>query len=531
MDLSMSRQVLFLIFFFSSLSCLAQDRYMVFFTDKSNSEYSTENPEAFLSQRAILRRNKQQISIIEQDLPVNSSYINALKGMGIEVFYPTRWMNGVLVQMGSLEAELVEELSFVSSTELVAPNAPLSAVGSFKNEEPLPSNSNLASEQQAMMGIDLMHEYGIDGEGVLVGILDDGFKNYTQLEAFQHILNENRILYTYDFVSNRESVENNGTHGTRVFSIIGARQEIYSGVAPKATFILSVTEAPQEYRIEEYNWLFAAEKADSAGVDVINTSLGYRRGFTDPSMNYTDEQLDGQTTVITRAANIAASKGIVLVTSAGNSGSTVGAPADSPSVLAIGAVDSDEEIVSFSSRGTFTPNVFKPDVVAQGAGTLLVTAEGNIAGQNGTSFSSPLIAGLAAGLVQAYPGKTAEDIRNMIRLSGDRANIPDNVYGYGLPNFGRILENERASVGTSSVVYTAFPNPTTEEIQLRFDASHFGERVTVQLINSAGQLEETFDYVPFEGRNPLKISLEESGLYFIRVITPSKTASRKIIKY
>lgn len=527
----MSRKISVLYLFFLSLGCFAQDRYMVFFTDKSNSPYSISHPEEFLSERALARRARQNIPITEQDLPVNSSYTESLKNMGVEVFYSSKWMNAVLVQMGSLEAQAVAALTFVSRVEKVAPGAPLQVGGSLKSEEELPSESNLAGDQQAMLGIDLMHEYGIYGEGMLVGILDDGFKNYTQIEGFQHIIGDNRILYTFDFVNNRQSVENNETHGTRVFSIIGADQSSYAGVVPKATFILSVTEAPQEYRIEEYNWLFAAERADSAGVDIINTSLGYKTDFTDPSMNYTDAQLDGQTAVITRAANIAAAKGIVLVTSAGNSGSKVGAPADSPNVLSVGAVNSEGDITSFSSRGTSTPNVFKPDVVAQGAATLLITAEGTIAAQNGTSFSGPLMTGLVAGVMQAYPSKTAEEIRDMIRNSGHLASEPNQVYGYGIPDFSRILENERLAAGESQLVYTAYPNPTSEEIQLKFDDGHFGEKITVQVITSSGKLERSFEYVPFEGRNPLKISLNESGLYFLRVITPSKTASKKIIKY
>jgi len=504
---------------------------MVFFTDKSNSIYSINRPADFLSERALIRRDRQNIPITEQDLPVNSNYIQSLKNMGVEVFYPSKWLNGVLVQMETSRAQSVSQLSFVLGVERVAPGAPLRVGGSLRSDEQLPAQTNLANNQQSMLGIDLMHEYGIWGEGVLVGIFDDGFANYTQIGAFQHILNEDRILYSYDFVNNRESVENNENHGTRVFSIMAADQSNYTGVVPKATYILSVTEAPLEYRVEEYNWLFAAEKADSAGVDIINTSLGYKTGFTDPSMNYTNVQLNGQTAVITRAANIAASKGIVLVTSAGNNGSAVGAPADSPNVLAVGAVNAEGEIAGFSSRGTFTPNVFKPDVMAQGSATLLLTADGIIAAQNGTSFSSPLVAGLAVGLIQAYPSKTASEILEMIRRSGDFANEPNQVFGYGTPNFGRILENERLAAGESTVVYTAYPNPTTEEIQLSFDESHYGQIITVQVIKSSGQVEKTFDYVPFEGRNPLRISLNESGLYFLRIITPSKTASRKIIKY
>ncbi len=528
----MSKGVYILFTFFLGFHVLAQDRYMVFFNDKSSNLYSIDQPEQFLSQKALQRREKQGISISEQDLPVTASYIQTIKDLGVEVFYSTKWMNGILVQMDDAKSDVVQNLSFVSSLEFVAPEAPLRARGSTKNdEEEMPVRPNLASNQQEMLGIDAMHEFGFYGKGVLIGVFDDGFQNITQLPGFQHIFEEDRILYGFDFVENSENVENIYSHGTRVLSIIAADQEDYIGGAPQATFILSVTEAPWEYRVEEYNWLFAAEKADSAGVDVISTSLGYHNSFTNRSMNYTNEQLDGETAVITKAANIAASKGIVLVNSAGNSGTVVSAPADSPLVLAVGAIDAGEMIANFSSRDTFTPNTIKPDVVARGVATLLVTAQGTIAAQNGTSFSAPLLTSLVAGVWEAYPNKTAEEVRELIRKSGDRANSPDREYGYGIPNFDRVMEINRNEAEASVPAFNAFPNPTTEEIQINFSERFFGEKVTIQLIKSTGKLESNYEFVPFYAYNPLKISLTESGLYFLRVITTSGSSTRKIIKY
>lgn len=527
------KRISILLLLLFSLSSYAQDRYMVFFKDKNNSPYSVNQPEQYLSAKAIERRERQQIPITTEDLPVNSNYINTLESLGVETFFTTKWMNGVLVQMDEAQEALVSALDFVASTEWVASGNPLRSVRSEKFGVQLSTVDNLAQEQYGHLGIDVMHEYGIEGEGISIAIMDDGFQNYSQLPAFESVLNEDRLLLTYDFVGNRESVENGNNHGTRVFSILGADQENYRGAAPLAAFMLFVTEANQEYRIEEYNWLFAIEMADSAGVDLVNTSLGYRTGFTDPSMNYTDAQLNGETAVITRAANIAASKGIVLVNSAGNSGSNalVSAPADSPFVIAVGAVNFEGEIASFSSRNSSTPNRFKPDVVALGVGTLLVTAEGTLVSQNGTSFSSPLVAGLVAGVMQAYPNKTAEEITEMIRLSGDQAGTPDNTFGYGVPNFERIVARERVGISENPQVYNAFPNPTNDDIQLNFEEAYFGEKLTIEVISSKGELKSREEYVPFEGKNPLKISLEESGLYFLRVVTSSHTATRKIIKY
>lgn len=503
---------------------------MVFFKDKTNNPFIITQPLEFLSAKAVERRFKQNISIQENDLPVNPDYITTLRNMDVEVFFSTKWMNGVLVQMDDDQALNVQSLSFVSSIEYVAPNAPLRPIDSSKNSnEESPLTFNLASGQQEELGIDVMHQFGFRGESLLIGIFDDGFQNYSTLEAFASLRNQNRILYEFDFVNNVESAENRFNHGTRVFSIIAANTDDYQGGAPEATFILSVTEAEREYRIEEYNWLFAAEKADSAGVDIINTSLGYFQGFSDVSMNYRPEDLNGNTAVITRAANIAASKGILLINSAGNSGSVVVAPADSPYVLAIGAIDASWMITNFSSRGTFTANAFKPDLVARGGSTLLLTAQGNLAAQSGTSFSAPLVTSLAAGVWQAYPKKTASEIRQMIRLSGDRVGNPDQVYGYGIPNFERIVELSR---NTASLLnYEIFPNPTTEDIQLRFSEKYYGEKVLVQIIQSSGNLYKEVEFIPFEVLNPLRITLEEKGMYILRVVSSSGSISKKIIKY
>ena len=257
-----------------------------------------------------------------------------------------------------------------------------------------------------MLGIDRMHQEGFRGDGLLVAIFDSGFRNYTNLPAFSHLIDREGIIQTFDYTKNSVSVENNFDHGLRVLSVLGADAEMI-GAVPQANYILAITENEvSEYRIEEYNWLFAAEMADSAGVDVINTSLGYSV-FDDESMSYTQDQMDGETTVISRAASIAASKGIVLVASAGNEGNnawgTITAPADSEHLLAVGAVNNLADLANFSSTGPSADGRIKPDVVAQGVNTQLTNSQGTVTFQNGTSFSAPLVAGLAAGLMEAFP--------------------------------------------------------------------------------------------------------------------------------
>lgn len=514
----------------------AQDRYMVFFKDKANSAYSISNPSAFLSGRAISRRLKNNVEVTEQDLPVNQNYVDAVAQLGVETYFTTRWMNGVLVQMDPALVDDVLAIPAVDEVEYVAPgnllSPPPGARAKFE-EDPI-SPPRISQQQYQMLGIDRMHEEGFMGEGVYIAIFDDGFANYTTLPAFAQTIQDNRIRYTMDFTRNRQNVDNSFSHGLRVFSILAADSEMI-GAAPGASYMLSVTEAPGEYRVEEYNWLFAAEAADSAGVDIINTSLGYNI-FNDAAMNYTVGDMDGQTTVITRAANIAASKGMLLVASAGNTGGSqwniITAPADSESVLAVGAIDQFELLAAFSGRGPTADNRIKPDVVGLGVGTQLTTGQGAIDFQNGTSFSAPLITGLAAGLVQAFPDKTSAEVMDYIRMSGDRSETPDNFYGYGLPEFIRASQIADESLIPIADGVKAYPNPTREPyFTLTFSEAFLGQDIDAQVFNSDGELLNTYEFTPRLFENALRINLNSArtGLLLVRLISQAGVVTKKII--
>lgn len=529
---------LFILLLLTSSGLFGQDRYMVFFKDKANSSFTIQNPSDYLSARAINRRSKQNIIISEQDLPVNNHYVTQVADLGIETYYTTKWMNGVLVQMEHGLENDVLNLPFVDRIEYVAPGAILSPPPgeiARDQEDPIP-DSRISERQYEMLELDIMHREGFLGQGVMIGIFDDGFQNYNSIPAFNHLIAENRIVYTEDFSKNRTDVENGFNHGLRVFSILGADSQDMIGAAPAAQYILSVTEASGEYRIEEYNWLFAAEKADSAGVDVINTSLGYSV-FSDPTMNYTTSDMDGQTAVITQAANITSSKGILIVVSAGNTGGSawniITAPADSEEVLSIGAIDENEQLANFSGVGPTADNRIKPDVVAIGVNTMLTNVQGNVAFQNGTSFSSPLVAGLAAGLVQAFPDMSSQEIKNAIRQSGDRAQAPDNLFGYGIPGFIRasIIVKESLIPITEGIV--AYPNPTNlSYVTLTFSDGFIGKSINAQLLNGKGELLEQYAFKPLLFDNQLQIDLRKanSGLLLMRLITEAGVITKKIIK-
>lgn len=511
---------------------------MVFFADKANSPYSISNPEAYLSTRAIDRRNRQSIDIDETDLPVNPNYVNQIRSLGVEVFFSTKWMNGVLVQTNTNFISSISALPFVTSIEYVAPGAILmgNSSGDFHSQSKI--DVSASATQNAMVDIDLMHDDGFKGEGMIIGVFDGGFSNLSQLEQLSHLFSNNQIVLTKDFVINQNNVENSGSHGTRVLSIIASNavDEMVGG-APNASFMLFNTEAPGEYRVEEYNWLFAAEMADSAGVDIINTSLGYSV-FDDPAMDYTYNDMDGNTTVITRASNIASSKGILLITSAGNAGNGawrfITAPADSEGVLAIGAVNSSQVKASFSSFGPSADDRIKPNVSAMGVGTAVVTANGFIANQNGTSFSAPVITGLAAGIWQAYPQLTNHELIDLIEQSGNQFNNPDNELGYGIPSYERAREIQESRQEPITVGISAYPNPISEgHFILAFETAFFDQRINVETVDRQGKKLFSFTLTPSVSRNRFEINADqmESGLYFLIIRTEDQRIVKKLIKY
>jgi len=308
------------------------------------------------------------------------------------------------------------------------------------------------------------------------------------------------------------------------------------GTAPEASYILCVTEAQGEYRVEEYNWLFAAEMADSAGVDIISTSLGYSI-FDDVQMNYAYADMDGETTVITQAANMAASKGIALVSSAGNEGGRswnfITAPADSESVLAVGAVDRGLDKASFSSFGPSSEGRIKPDVTALGQSTALINAFGDIVFQSGTSFSAPLVAGLATGLWQAFPKLTSFELLDLIKQSANQYNRPDVMLGYGIPDFIRAYDIAFIPEPIENTVLI-YPNPVVDGlVNLVFADGVLNEDLELSLVNKNGQELQRFRISPQEDDNRIRldISNQKHGIYILRIRGERTNFNRKIIKY
>ncbi len=500
------------------------NRYIVTFKDKNSTPYSIDQPEAFLSQKSIDRRKKQNISIVAADLPVNPVYVSQVRATGARMYFSSRWMNAVLIQIGHDSLSKLTSLPFVSKVELVAPGTKLPG-GRTINARKF-GQTSLSAEttdvQLQQLGLDEMQSLGYHGETMTIALLDGGFLGANTASAFSHLYQDNKIKGTFDFVGLSGNVYQYDQHGTEVLSTIaGLVPGSFTGGAPQTNFYLYVTEdGSSEYRIEEYNWLFAAERADSVGVDIISSSLGYNT-FDDPSMDYLQSDLDGKTAVVSRAATEAVNRGIVVVCSAGNEGSTawrfVTAPADANGVLACGAISSGEVLAPFSSIGPTADGRHKPDVVAMGYGTSVVTPSGAVGIASGTSFACPLVASLVAGVWQKFSDLTAVDVYYAIIRSADQAYAPDNKKGYGLPSFRAVSNYLQASELDGDIA--VYPNPIQGgllQIRLRNPTD---QPVTVTVYDVLGRaLSESTVNLNWRN-NPITIDVDgmTSGVYLLKI--------------
>ncbi|SFF50536.1 S8 family serine peptidase [Thermoflexibacter ruber] len=499
---------LFSVTLLSNIPTFAQTRtYLVQFTDKNNSTFSVNRPQEFLSQRAIDRRRKQNIPILERDLPVNQTYIEQVRQAGAKVLYPTRWMNGIVIEADQATLDRVNRLSFVRNNNAMRltlrpeyPDLFVADAEIKENNNSLISNARTEENygnslrQSQMIGIDAMHQDGFRGEGIVIAVIDDGFQGVNTNPLFRQM----NILGTYNFVRNTPDVYNvSVTHGARVLSTLAAYQDGgLIGTAHKASYYLFVTEIDsREDRSEEAFWLVAAERADSLGVDIISTSLGYTT-FDDPTLNYTPNDLDGKTALVSQAAAIAVRTGMIVVKSAGNNGlrawQKVSFPGDVDSVLTVGAVDANGTYFSQSGRGRTADGRIKPDVVAMGVNTVVALPNGNLSTSSGTSFAAPLVAGLAAGLWQANPSFTNMQIVNIIRRSGNRFNNPSDSLGYGIPNYTRakILTSTEQSFDKEALV-EVYPNPLTSNIlklKVRFTENQLNRSFQIRIFDALGRL-------------------------------------------
>ena len=418
-------------------------RYRVRLTDKAVTEYSLEQPEKYLSPKAVERRQRQGLKVDSTDLPVPRVYLERLAKAGMSIVGTSRWNNTVLVETSdSVRAAALQQLPFVRSVLKVwtAPDSIPQRNASRKNEvnpdnKKLPVYYGAAQNQAEMLNLPSLHQAGFRGQGMTIAIMDGGFLNADVIP----LLSKVKIEGVRNFVHPGWDVYAELDHGMSVLSCMAAdTPEVMVGTSPEASYWLFCTEDPDcECMAEEDYWAQAIEYADSLGVDIVNTSLGYH-AFDDTSKNYRYRDLDGHTSLMSASASMAASKGMLVVCSAGNSGNKVWKkitpPADAENVLTVGAVDASRVNTVFSSVGNTADGRVKPDVMARGGAATVIRPDGSVRQANGTSFSTPVLCGAVACLWQACPRLTVYELIDLVHRVSDRYGFPDNIYGYGIPD-------------------------------------------------------------------------------------------------
>ncbi len=516
----------------------------VYFVDKEDVANAIANPLSILTQDAIDRKNLHNIVIDDKDVPVTESYISQLKNsIGITILAKSKWFNCVFVRGTQTDINNLLNLSFVSSVDY-ADNSLDSETSIVRIKDKLRIehhkfsaktifNYGTAAQQIQQLNADYLHQQDFTGSGMTIAVMDSGFPGVNTIDGFKRIRDEGRLLDGYDFVrrDDNEFGFSGSSHGTQTFSdIAGYIDGQFVGTAPDASYYLFITEdAATEGPKEEALWVEAVERADSLGVDVVNTSLGYSVGFDNPAYQYQTSDMDGQTTFISRGANIAFEKGMLLVTSAGNSGNSswgiITAPGDAPGTLTVGAVNSAGDYASFSSRGPTADNRIKPDVVAKGLGSAVILSNGSVSTSNGTSFSSPIMAGAVACLWQAFPSKTNAEIMQLVRESASLYNNPNAQLGYGIPNFKTILES--LSVGDLEVVdYQVYPNPVRDRLYFNLPID---KSLKIRIFTAEGKVVKS-ETLKSNSKSILLNDLSD-GLYIVELVSDTSRHSVKISKY
>lgn len=421
-------------------------KYRISLKDKAATDYSLQKPEMYLSKKSIERRKRQGLEIDSTDLPVCKKYVDAIRKKGVHVLVTGKWDNFVTVSCNdSMLIAEIAGLPFVRSTERVWRGvAKRASERDSLINKPLRTDSlyGPAITQIKMSHADRLHEAGFKGQGMTIAVIDAGFHNVDKIEAMKNI----NILGTRDSVNPEADIYAESSHGMSVLSCMAMNQpNVMIGTAPEASYwLLRSEDEYSENLVEQDYWAAAIEFADSVGVDLVNTSLGYY-SFDDPAKNYRYRDLNGHYALMSREAAKAADKGIVVVCSAGNSGSgswkKITPPGDAENVITVGAVNKYGVLAPFSSVGNTADGRVKPDVVAVGLGSDVMGTDGNLRHANGTSFSSPIMCGMVACLWQACPELTAKEIIELVRRSGDRAVFPDNIYGYGIPDLWKAYQS------------------------------------------------------------------------------------------
>ncbi len=549
----------FVCIFFGSESSAQFTRYIVRLKDKGNSSFTLSNPGAYLSPRAIERRTKYNIPLDSTDLPVSSTYVTQIRNVAnVTVLNVSKWLNAVSIQTSDAAAiTTISALPFVQSVgglaarpgdggRLITPNK-------FALEEVttvLPENTGKMGDitgdffnygtssynEIHLHNGEFLHNIGLRGQGMHLAVLDGGFQNYTALKAFDSINANGQVLSTWDFVARNASVTEDHQHGMQCLSTIAANiPGQFIGKAPKASFHLFRTEdVASEYPIEEHNWVCGAERADSAGVDIISSSLGYY-DFDNAVFNYTYANMDGNTTMAAKGADLAAKKGLLVFNSAGNEGGNAWnflvTPSDGDSVVAVGAVSVSGTVGGFSSYGPSGDGQVKPDLASIGVAALVQNTSNTIGTNNGTSFACPNMAGLGTCLWQGFPEYNNMKILQALKAAGSKFSNPDNRIGYGIPNMKLAFTNLLTEFATSSAstnACTATVSWTSKDVsamKYEIERKGPGETVYTKVGEVNAQAGSVLNIRSYQFNNSLNGLNAGTASYRIRQIVDTVTAS------
>ncbi len=538
--------LLFCFSFVLAFQLKAQNYYWIAFTDKNDTEYSLENPADYLSERSIERREKQNILIDSLDLPVNKVYIDSVLTLDVQYVHSSKWLNGMTVEteLDSL-GKLILDWSFVDEVQRTKSDVATKSVrNKFEdtNGESVSIDTSYYGQSVYQMGMlngQYFHENNYKGQGMHIAVIDAGFLNADNLSAFDSLWTNNQILGTKDFVNPESNFFETYYHGMSVLSCMGGNiPGSLIGTAPDASYWLIRSEdSSTEYIIEEDNWVVAAEFADSVGVDIINSSLGYYQ-FDDEDTDHTYADMDGKTTRVTQAANVAASRGMLVFSSAGNERDDewqrIIAPSDGDAVIGVGAVDVNLNPAYFTSAGPASDGDIKPNVAAMGFLTIVQYPNGMVSVANGTSFSSPVLAGMAACLWQKNPEKTQLEIKEAIEASGHQYLSPDSLIGYGVPDMqlaDELLNPTSAEIISRNSYWTVYPNPVIDNIVIQYSGNIEFNEVNISLINVSGQLLKSWTKSAGNKIAVNNIPDNLNGLFFLKIDTENYSEIVKLIKY
>ena len=538
------KKILLFLFLVSSFVGFSQEDAWVYFKDKPDSATYFATPTLMLTQRALDRRTNQGIALDIKDVPIYQPYIDGIiASTGITVKAKSKWLNCLHIRGSQADINALKLLPSVLRVDFadktLNTNKKISAKPNLKPvnktmETKISFNYGSSANQIQMLKGHLLHQANYTGSGKIIAVLDSGFLGVDTAQPFQRLITNNLILGGYDFVNKNTNFYTVHSHGTLVLSTMGGFTDgQLVGTAPDAQYYLFITEdIYSENPVEESNWVEAAEEADRLGVDIITSSLGYF-GYDNPAYSHTYDDMTGNYAFASQGANIAFSKGIFVIASAGNEGATtephVGVPAEAINVFGIGAVKADKTYATFSSIGPSFDGRVKPDVMAQGQACVLSDTAGNIGTASGTSFSCPILAGMVACLWQALPGKTNAQIKQLITQSADNFNpiVKSRIqFGYGIPDFNSALTNGLSVEAFSKNDFVVYPNPASDSISITLPSGFDAKTLTIFNVLGQKVLEKKIS-----NQSPtISLKTLNSGIYFYKIESDGFAKSGKIIK-